>query len=65
MTERAAELGLRRIYLLTETAAPFFARLGFTPVDRDAVDEAVQASEEFSRLCPATAAVMVYDLPGG
>jgi amino-acid N-acetyltransferase len=65
MIERAAALGLRRIYLLTETAAPFFARAGFRPIDRDAVDDAVQASDEFSRLCPATAEVMVHDLPGG
>ena len=54
--------GLERLYLLTETAASFFGRQGFTAVDRADVDAAVLAAPEFARLCPASAAVMVRHL---
>lgn len=62
----AAERRLDRLYLLTETAAPFFARLGFEPVGRADVPAAVQLSPEFSRLCPVSAQAMMRDLrPSG
>ncbi|MCA9706170.1 MAG: GNAT family N-acetyltransferase, partial [Myxococcales bacterium] len=44
----ARTLGARRMYLATTTAADFFAsRLGFAPVEMDAVDSAVRASANF------------------
>lgn len=58
----AGRLGVERLYLLTETAAPFFARLGFGVVARAGVPAAVQASREFARLCPASAQAMMRDL---
>jgi len=62
----AAERRLDRLYLLTETATTFFARLGFEPVSRVDVPAAVQASPEFSHLCPASAQAMMRDLrPSG
>jgi N-acetylglutamate synthase-like GNAT family acetyltransferase len=63
MLERAAARGVRRVYLLTETAAQFFPRLGFVSIDREKVQGPVRTSVEFTRLCPASAAVMVVDLP--
>jgi len=57
--------GVRRVYLLTETAADFFARLGFTGLDRQAVDPAVQQSIEFRGACPASAVCMVLTLETG
>ena len=50
--------GVRRVYLLTETAAEFFPRFGFRRVERAAVPEAVRASEEFTTACPQTAVAM-------
>jgi len=50
--------GVRSVYLLTTTAAAYFAARGFEPVDRSAVPAAVRASVEFASACPATAAVM-------
>jgi protein-tyrosine-phosphatase/N-acetylglutamate synthase-like GNAT family acetyltransferase len=48
------------IYLLTTTAADFFARFGFAPVARDAVPPAVARSIEFAtEMCPASATCMV------
>ena len=66
LTERALRLAkerrIGRVYLLTETAAPFFARFGFRVVEREAVDVGVCQSEEFTTLCPETAQVMLLDL---
>jgi arsenate reductase len=50
--------GTRAVYLLTTTAAPFFAKAGFTKVDRADVPAAVQASAEFRSLCPTSAVCM-------
>lgn len=42
---------IHTVYLLTETAEPYFKRLGFDPVDRDRIEQAVRNSEEFSECC--------------
>ena len=54
----AATEGLDMVYLLTTTAAGYFPRLGFEPVDRSQVPAEVQASREFSGICPASAIAM-------
>jgi phosphinothricin acetyltransferase len=58
--ERARRDGVEEVFLLTETAAPFFARLGFLPVDRARVPPDVQASVEFAAVCPSTAHAMSF-----
>jgi len=58
----ARRRGIRTLYLLTETAVPFFSRFGFAVVPRTAVDPAVQQSVEFTIACPASAVVMVREL---
>ena len=55
---RAREDGIERLYLLTETAAPFFADLGFEVVDRDDAPGAIQETTEFGELCSATETCM-------
>jgi amino-acid N-acetyltransferase len=50
--------GVRRFYLLTETAEGFFSRLGFRRVGRDDVPAGVRGSVEFRSVCPASATVM-------
>lgn len=50
--------GVRRVYLLTETAGQFFPRFGFQPSTRDAVDAKVQGSVEFTTACATSALVM-------
>jgi amino-acid N-acetyltransferase len=54
--------GARTVYLLTTTAGDYFPRFGFRPVARDAVDEAVRGSVEFTTACPASALAMALDL---
>jgi len=56
--ESARAQGVRALYLLTTTAAPFFERAGFERVERTAAPPAVAASPEFSALCPASAVCM-------
>lgn len=54
----ARRLGAAEVFLLTETAVPFFERLGFAPVARADVPAAVQQSAELRSACPASAQVM-------
>ena len=59
---RAAMLGLQQLVLLTETAAPFFARRGYVAITRDLAPPAVQHSAEFRSICPASATCMIKSL---
>ncbi len=62
LTERiaadAAGAGVRMLYLLTTTAPEYFPRLGFQRIDRQALPEAISASEELKGACPVSAVVM-------
>ncbi len=60
----AAGAGVRVLYLLTTTAASYFPRLGFHPIAREALPEAITASEELKGACPASAVVMERPLAG-
>jgi amino-acid N-acetyltransferase len=60
----ARRQGLRGLYLLTTTAAQFFIRLGYAPVDRQAVPPEVRATPEFTSLCPSEATCMQKFLDG-
>lgn len=64
----ASGSGLSELFLLTETAAPFFARLGFQPVTRPLVPDEIRASVEFASVCPSSAEAMarpVVSVPPG
>lgn len=58
----AKETGVGELYLLTTTAAAFFAQLGYAHGDRKAVPEPIKATQEFSGLCPSSATLMVKKL---
>ncbi len=60
--EWSRRCGLTELYLLTETARDFFARRGFTRIERSAAPAEIQRSDEFARLCPESATVMVRSL---
>jgi amino-acid N-acetyltransferase len=60
----AREQGVRVLYLLTDTAEAFFRRHGFRRVPRVQAPPAVQATREFSALCPDSAVLMVKVLGG-
>lgn len=50
--------GLEAVYLLTTTAARYFARLGFETVERDDLPLEIRDSREFASVCPSTAVAM-------
>ncbi len=56
--EQARREGAAEAFLLTETAAPFFAGRGWTRVGRDVVDARFPESEQVRRVCPASASAM-------
>ena len=65
--ELASQRGAKVVYLLTEGAEDFFARLGFRQVSRAEVQQAspeVSRSVEFVSACPESAQAMVLSLVG-
>lgn len=58
LVSEARVKGVKELYLLTETASGFFARLGFDAVARADVPSAIQATEEYRVQCPDSAKVM-------
>jgi amino-acid N-acetyltransferase len=55
---QARTLGVRSLSLLTGTAAPFFDALGYAAIARSQAPATVQASTEFTMLCPASSTCM-------
>ena len=58
LEETAREDGVETLYLLTTTAAGFFADRGYQGIEREAAPAAIQETTEFSSLCPDAAACM-------
>jgi amino-acid N-acetyltransferase len=56
--------GVRAIYLLTTTADGFFARLGYSRIDRSGASALIQGTKQFATLCPASAALMTKKFRG-
>jgi arsenate reductase len=55
---RAYREGARTAWLLTNSAAPFFEKIGFKVVDRQAAPGAVLATRQAASLCPASAPLL-------
>ena len=51
-----------RLHLLTDSAAPFFRRLGFADADRAEAPPGIAATEQLASLCPASASYLVKDM---
>ena len=58
LLKEMAARGVHDAYLLTTTAADFFARLGFVAIDRAAAPPAIAATAQVAALCPADAVLM-------
>ncbi|MBD2702220.1 GNAT family N-acetyltransferase [Spirosoma sp. BT702] len=58
LSQTAQQQGIDTLYLITTTAAQYFARLGFTAIDRNEAPTSIQQTSQFSSLCPASAIVM-------
>jgi len=55
-------LGLKNIYLLTETAQIYFIRKEYQVIERKEVPELLKQSSEFTYACPASATLMKKSL---
>jgi N-acetylglutamate synthase-like GNAT family acetyltransferase len=51
-----------RLHLLTNTATDFFRALGFAEAARAEAPDNIASTQQFSSLCPASAAYLVKDL---
>jgi amino-acid N-acetyltransferase len=58
LEEYAVAVGIDFMYLLTETAPQYFERKSYQRITRDQVPKELQASSEFSHVCPDSAIVM-------
>lgn len=58
LAREARDAGLDELYLLTTTAAGFFAHRGYERVDRERAPDAIRATTQFTELCPASATCM-------
>jgi len=56
--DRASADGIETLYLLTTTAAEFFADRGYREIDRDDPPAAIRETTEFAEFCPSTATCM-------
>lgn len=54
----AEDAGVRELWLLTESAADWFPRLGYERVPRDRAPAAIVGSHEFQVACAASAVLM-------
>jgi amino-acid N-acetyltransferase len=58
----ARQLGIRRLVLLTTTAADYFERQGWRRIERASVTGEVTTSSQFRGACPASAVCMELTL---
>jgi amino-acid N-acetyltransferase len=58
----ASGKGIRKLYLVTNTAEGYFERKGFRKINREEVDEKLLVSAEFNGLCPASSVIMMKTL---
>jgi N-acetylglutamate synthase-like GNAT family acetyltransferase len=62
LLDEARRRSIRQVFLLTTTAADYFARFGFRKLSREHAPRALQASAELQGACPDSATMMVLPL---
>ena len=60
----AVSRGVDSLFLLTTTASDFFGKLGFVPASRSTAPPAIQATSQFSGLCPASSEFLRKSIAG-
>lgn len=56
--DKAKQLKIKDLYLLTETAHSYFLKKGFQDVPREKVPDIIKQTTEFAQVCSASAIVM-------
>jgi amino-acid N-acetyltransferase len=59
---RLEEAGVKEVFLLTNTASPFFAKQNFVIIERGSVPSSIADTTEFKDFCPADSICMKIDL---
>lgn len=54
----AISYGVESLFLLTTTAEAFFVKLGYCPASRQEAPQSIQATPQFSGLCPSSSAFL-------
>jgi len=62
LLKNAQTSNIEAVFLLTETAKPFFEKHGFETTDRTTAPTEIKSTTEFSSVCPVSAAFMVKKL---
>jgi amino-acid N-acetyltransferase len=62
LEQQAHTHGIASLYLLTLTAEDFFKRRGYARIERQLAPSAIQTTEEFKSICPASSACMKKEL---
>ena len=62
LERKIQDIGIKEVYLLTETATDYFRKLGFTIKERTSIPKVVTQTKQFKELCPSTAVVMFNKL---
>lgn len=56
--EYALTHNTKELFLLTETAEPFFSKLGYRAASRSEAPDAIRSTSQYSGLCPASSAFL-------
>ena len=62
LADVAREAHVKRLWLLTMSAAPFFGELGWRVATRERAPPAIARTRQFSGLCPVSSTLMVRAL---
>ena len=65
LLQQARSQNIAAVYLLTETAAAYFEKLGFSHVTRTQVPAEIANTRQFSSLCPDSASCLMTELSTG
>lgn len=60
--KRAYNLGIRTLYLLTDTATEYFRKLGFKIKKRSDVPIPIMETKQFKEFCPSSATLMFREI---
>ena len=58
LEKHSKSIGIKTLYLLTETAEEYFERKGFKSIPRELASYSIKQTKKFSGLCPNSATLM-------
>jgi C_GCAxxG_C_C family probable redox protein len=62
IADHCLHAGIKQLYLLTTTADIFFEKNGWKKIERTAVNNVINNTQEFNNICPSTATCMTFQV---